>query len=92
MDNAKILSRAQAEAVYSAMCALNKIGAGITSMDVRDESFNLLRVTEHGNGIVEVFVSLRKGDQTEFHASAELFAITYGLHGAALAKAQGGAA
>lgn len=69
-----ILSRAQAEAVYSAMCALNNVGA---RLDKTTLAGGELYASENDAGRVLVN-SLEAGD--EAHASQYAFATAYGLN------------
>lgn len=75
----KILNHSQAEAVYSAMCALNNVGARIAAnMPTRDgESVN---VFERENGTVSIWLQnhgVTHSDET--HTTQAAFAIAYGL-------------
>jgi len=68
-----ILSQAQAEAVYSAMCALNNIGAHTDSFKLPDDK----TVTLYGSeGSVGVSVKLRT---IESYDSQAAFADAYNL-------------
>ncbi len=84
---ALILNQSQAEAVYSAMCALKKVGMRINTCDD-----DLVRVAEHPSGVITVY----HGDTVrEVHAGQSAFATAYGLdHGgepqSAVAAAAGG--
>lgn len=87
----QILTQAQAEAVYSAMCALNKVNA-LVSAYIRTDSGRFIEVHENSGGIFmradEVGLPI-----TETYHGQTYFAEAYGLqHDAALAKAQGDAA
>lgn len=64
-----ILNQAQAEAVYSAMCALNNVNAEI------DTFVGDIRVLERG-GVVRVF---ERGFIVERHSNQAAFAAAYGL-------------
>lgn len=63
------LNEAQAEAVYSAMCALNNVG-GFLRTNIDD-----LRIEDDGNGI-RIMQCLRT---VESHADQNAFATAYGL-------------
>lgn len=82
MDSNLILTTAQAQAVYSAMCALNNLGRVGGSViipkepDQRDEprvSWNFLGVTVHQD------LTFHK----EFYADQSAFAAAYGLDASA---------
>lgn len=67
-----ILTQAQAEAVYSAMCALNNVG--LLSCDMRlDKAI----VTSDFNGAVRVVGSVLEDD--ELYPTQSAFATAYGL-------------
>lgn len=70
-----ILTPAQAQAVYSAMCALNQVGGGQVEAYV-DAAFALVR--QHLSGCVRV-VSIRENDKREEYADQAAFAAAYGL-------------
>lgn len=66
----KILNQSQAEAVYSAMCALNNVGMRI------DANIRATRVVEGPGGGVVVF---GYAQPTEQYANQSAFATAYGL-------------
>ena len=66
-----ILTQAQAEAVYSAMCSLNNVSGRI---DAHISSAG--RVVECANGVVLVTAY---GKQSEDYSSQSAFATAYGL-------------
>ena len=71
----RILNKAQAEAIYSAICALNNVG------DVSSE-FNLpggIWVQAPANGSVQIVPSAY-GTQMERHVNQAAFAAAYGLN------------
>ncbi len=80
----KILTQAQAEAVYSAMCALNNVGARIDTK-TRFVDYRNIRVVENERGEVNVIV-YELGptglaycrDQEHFDSQSD-FATAYGL-------------
>lgn len=78
MQSNLILTTAQAQAVYSAMCALNQVGGGQVEAYV-DAAFALVR--EHLSGCVRV-VSIRENDKREEYADQAAFAAAYGLRDA----------
>lgn len=65
----QLLTRAQADAVYSAMCALNNVSGYL------DAVMQGIRVKEHANGVVQI---TRKG-ASEDYASQIAFATAYEL-------------
>lgn len=70
-----ILSKAQAEAVYRAMCELNNIGGKLTTeMQPSKDQVGLIEVRE--NTVGEILVL---GDKCEIHADQAAFATSYGL-------------
>lgn len=73
---ALILNQSQAEAVYSAMCAMNEVGGKIDRIDLEGSE---VRVRENTAG--RVFVeSMERGEEAYFDQSD--FATAYGLdHG-----------
>ena len=68
---AKILNQAKAEAVYSAMCALNNVGGNFGMFEIEDN-----RVGVFGSGAVQI---VNKYGQFESYASQSAFATAYGL-------------
>lgn len=78
MQSNLILTTAQAQAVYSAMCALNQVGGGQVEAYV-DAAFALVR--EHHSGCVRV-VSIRENDKREEYSDQAAFAAAYGLRDA----------
>lgn len=75
MQSNLILTAAQAQAVYSAMCALNPVGGGQVEAYV-DEAFALVRETASGSVRV---ISIRESDKREEYADQGAFAAAYGL-------------
>lgn len=70
----KILNQAQAEAVYSAMCALNNIGGQLSQVRA-----GFVRVVEHGAG--HFVVSDERGRlESEVYDNQSAFATAYGLN------------
>lgn len=74
MQSNLILTTAQAQAVYSAMCALNAVGGKVETYI--DEAFALVR--EQFSGCVRV-VSIRGDGNREEYADQSAFAAAYGL-------------
>lgn len=72
-----ILNQAQAEAVYSAMCALNSVGATIGSISMHDEQGLAIAVHTTSNGMWMI-KSARK--TSEWHDNQSAFATAYGLN------------
>lgn len=73
-----ILNQAQAEAVYSAMCALNNVG-GLVAIDMNSGD---LRVQQHhtsGKVCVTDLSPAPRRPNFESHASQAAFAYAYGL-------------
>lgn len=83
-----ILNQSQAEAVYSAMCALNNVFGRIKAQfgDVSDDGVNVFEV----DGSVNV-VRVRHYDvlEAEYYASQAAFAAAYGLNSDAAPDAPG---
>lgn len=71
-----ILTATQAQAVYSAMCALNNVGARIS---VEVECANAL---ENGDGSISVWPDWGMSDEQEVYESQAAFAAAYGLRAA----------
>ena len=94
MTAARILTQAQAEAVYSAMCALNNVGA--IAKDIRGiGSCRTLVLSEEWTGLVEIRRGSR-GPLLETYENQAAFATAYGLNSdepqSAVAAAAGGLA
>lgn len=83
MNQTKILTKAQAEAVYSAMCALNNVGA-LADTRVPDNG-RTIHITERvmGDGhLIQVYRGDAVGNPTggfEQYDSQSAFATAYGL-------------
>ena len=77
----KILSQSQAEAVYSAMCALNNVGGRIEHMQFPTDAGESVSVVERLDGKVDVWLS-RNGQahESESHANQAAFADAYGIY------------
>ena len=82
----KILNQAQAEAVYSAMCALNNVGAAICVQIPESGRYSSgnppLEVAELFGGVVAIGYRLngeRAPITLERHNSQDEFATAYGL-------------
>lgn len=78
----KILNQAQAEAVYSAMCALNNVGARIEhmTMPLRGDGGESVAVVERFDQTIDVWQSCNgQSHSTERHADQSAFATAYGL-------------
>lgn len=74
--NALILNKSQAEAVYSAMCALNAVEATISSISMRDE-YGLSIVVNTTSRGMWMIKSVR--NTSEWHDNQAAFAAAYGL-------------
>ena len=69
-----ILNKSQAEAVYSAMCALNNVGGTIEKLSLPD-SYYVIDVVAYTDKI-----TIRRGLRTvETHDNQSAFATAYGL-------------
>ncbi|OZI20086.1 hypothetical protein CAL26_21260 [Bordetella genomosp. 9] len=68
--NPPILTQAQAEAVYSAMCALNNVGGMIGA------TLGEAHIAEFPSGRIEVW---RSADAREMYSGQTDFAAAYGL-------------
>jgi len=69
-----ILNQAQAEAVYSAMCALNNV-SGVIKCRI-----DAIEVVEHANRLVVVNSGCGAGYQSERYEDQAAFATAYGLN------------
>lgn len=77
-----ILTAAQAQAVYSAMCALNNIGA-VIAVDIPDSVDRIRSVRVLGMYAMSVQVEQLWGDhKRELYADKAAFAAAYGLRAA----------
>ncbi|MFY1875578.1 hypothetical protein ACOTF3_04335 [Achromobacter xylosoxidans] len=82
MDSNLILTIAQAQAVYSAMCALNQIGA-VIDVDIPDSVDRIRSVRVLGTYAMGVQVEQLWGDhERERYADKVAFAAAYGLRDA----------
>lgn len=70
-----ILNKAQAEAVYSAMRALNNVGGRLEEVRL-DDANHALQVTERQKGAVQVIRDFRTAEHYDSQAA---FATAYGL-------------
>ena len=73
-----VLNKSQAEAVYSAMCALNNVGA-LLSTFIRTDSGKFIEVHDNGDEITMWATEIELPGK-ETHASQTAFATAYGLH------------
>lgn len=74
-----ILTPAQAEAVYSAMCALNNIGARLDAFDLDADGLEIRNRT-NGEIVIGYIVSnAKRGTVLESYADQSAFATAYGL-------------
>ena len=74
---AQILTKAQAEAAYSAMCALNNVNALISAF-IRTDSGKFIEIHDEGSGIALWSKEIDLPGK-ETHASQSAFAAAYGL-------------
>ncbi len=74
-----ILNKSQAEAVYSAMCALNNVGGKVKAMfgNVATDGINVFE--DDGGEVVVVRVNHYDVLESERCTSQSAFAIAYGL-------------
>ena len=81
--SSKILSQAQAEAVYSAMCALNNVGgkvdAYVPNLSNPAKKGHLVVVREMGATAIEVRAGFAEGAEREDYRNQAAFAASYGL-------------
>lgn len=78
-----ILNQAQAEAVYSAMCALNNVG-GRSHVRINAARGGLIHVNELPDGAIQLWRGDAVGYPTgaiENYADQSAFAAAYGLDG-----------
>lgn len=77
----KILNQSQAQAVYSAMCHLNKVGAASPRFNFPSKPGKRVAVEQRNDGrvVVTVFCVNQKDDEREDYASQSYFATAYGL-------------
>lgn len=71
-----ILTKHQAEAVYSAMCTLSEVGASVGSISMRDEHGLAITVHTTTDGM---WMIQSARNITEWHDSQSSFAAAYGL-------------
>ena len=67
----KIITQAQAEAVYNAMCALNNVGGSMSAL------VSGIRVEETHSGRIQVWTGF--GEEYELYATQADFARAYSL-------------
>ena len=81
MNAARILNTAQAEAVYSAMCALNNVGAKVdVTFGNPDNGIHVYEYKWGGAGKVYVYrMSIGTVIGDECYADQSAFATAYGL-------------
>lgn len=77
----KILNQSQAEAVYSAMCHLNNVGAVSPRINFPSKPGKRVAVEQRNDGrvIVTIFSTNQKDDEREDYYSQSAFATAYGL-------------
>ncbi|GAB2471837.1 hypothetical protein GCM10027082_24160 [Comamonas humi] len=77
-----ILTKEQAEAVYSAMCALNNVSSLLRNVEMKNRHGHTIQVRENADGKVVVTVNtggIVLDSNIEFHADQSAFATAYGL-------------
>ena len=79
-----ILTTAQAEAIYSAMCALNNVGGTIKAslphpLKTKVTSAAFVRVFDDNGAIRIVRAFDHRTEATEYHEDQSAFATAYGL-------------
>lgn len=81
MNTTRILTRAQAEAVYSAMCALNKVGAKVdVTFGNPDDGIHVHEYKWPGSKNVYVYgMNMGVVMRDECYADQSAFAAAYGL-------------
>lgn len=79
MSATRILSQAQAEAVYSAMCALKKVDASLSSINLKDENGFPVVIHAMSSGM---WMILSPHNVSEWHDNESAFAAAYGLQDA----------
>lgn len=76
----KILTQAQAEAVYSAMCALNNVGGSNRHIDIPGNGGENIAIVAKTDGQVAVWLECRGlAHRAEDYADQSAFAAAYGL-------------
>lgn len=82
MDTTRILNQAQAEAVYSAMCALKNVSAEFdVTFGTPDDGINVYEYTRNGASKVHVHrMSMGTVIGDEGYSDQTAFAAAYGLH------------
>jgi hypothetical protein len=84
---ALILNSAQAEAVYSAMCALNNValceGLSISFIGTINGNAERIKVEETDKDVIRVSYRLGREDEREHHEGQAAFATAYGLNAGA---------
>lgn len=78
MQTALLLSKPQAEAVYSAMCALNNVGGRVLAF-IPLGGGHVATVRERAAGYVWIEAEGFGGINEELHDSQSAFAAAYGL-------------
>lgn len=79
----KILTQAQAEAVYSAICALNNVGgkvdASVPNLSNPKKHGHFVLVREMSVNAIEVRAGFAEGAEREDYRNQAAFAAAYGL-------------
>ena len=80
MNTSLILSRAQADAFHSAMCALANVGGSFSGVEFAvAPAGTVLTVFNHGLTGIQVRKTYRGLSSTEWHNELSEFATAYGL-------------
>lgn len=75
-----ILNKSQAEAVYSAMCALTNVGGSLSGAEFAvAPAGTALTVFHHGETGIQIRKAYRGVAGTEWHNDSAAFATAYGL-------------
>lgn len=79
-NEAKILTREQAQAAYESLCALKKVGALMDAQFPAKHGYKL-RVLETVQGAIKVEMTgnFAINDRTESYYNLDMFAVEYGL-------------
>lgn len=79
MNATKILSQAQAQAIYSAMCALNNVGGRIARMAINIDGMRAVSAAELPSGGIDICQMSDDGLITESYADQAAFVAAYGV-------------
>ncbi len=76
---AKILTATRANAIYSAMCALNDVGGRIARMAINIDGMRAISAAELPSGGIDICQMSDDGLITESYADQAAFVAAYGL-------------